>query len=311
MKVLVVCSGNSGKVSPFISEQIETLASLYPIEYHFFLIKEKGLRGYLRHLPKLKKTIKLFQPDIIHAHYGFSGLLSNLQRKIPVVTTYTGSDVNDTRPRTLTIFSILLSKFNIFVSCKMKHKVYFFAKKNTLVIPYGILIDTFFPVDKNIARQELSYKNDDKLVLFSSKFSRQDKNAPLALASIKLLDGVKLIELTGKHTKDEMNYIFNAVDVSLMTSIAEGSPQFIKEAMACNCPIVSVDVGDVKEVIENTDGCFLCNSYKKEEIADKIQQALQYGKRTNGRERILNLGYDTNSISKKLMSIYNQILAQK
>ena len=173
-------------------------------------------------------------------------------------------------------------------------------------MPYGILIETLKPIDKNTSRNKLGLNQEDKLVLFCSKFSREGKNAPLAFSAVGLLDDVKLLELTGNYTKEEMNYLFNAVDVCLMTSISEGSPQFIKEAMACNCPIVSVNVGDVKEVIAHTEGCYVSDTYKKEEIAEKIKMALQFGKRTTGRERIFEMGLDTKSVSEKLMQIYNQ-----
>lgn len=308
MKILIVCSANSGKVAPFIQEQVDALTMHFDVECFFFLIKEKGPLGYLRHLPNLKDAIEEYKPDLIHAHYGYSGLLANLQRKIPVVTTYPGSDINELISRFFSVLSIGLSISNIFMTNKQKNKVKNFVKKNTYVMPYGILIDTIKPIDKNTSRMKLGFEMDENLVLFSSKFSREGKNAPLAFSAVNLLEDVKLLELTGTYTKEEMNYIFNAVDVCLMTSISEGSPQFIKEAMACNCPIVSVNVGDVKEVISHTEGCYVSETYKKEEIAEKIKMALQFGQRTTGRERIIEMGLDTKSVSEKLMQIYNQAI---
>ena len=308
MRVLIVCSGNSGRIAPFIKEQTDSLTIKGSVECEFFLIKKKGVFGYLQHLPSLIKKIKQFNPDLIHAHYGYSGLLANLQRRVPVVTTYPGSDINETKSRIFSTLSILLSRYNIFMTKNQKDKVHKVTRNNSTVIPYGILIDTLFPVDKNTARDKLALNRNDKLVLFSSKFSREGKNVELALASVELLDNVKLLELTGTYSREEMCYLFNAVDVCLMTSIAEGSPQFIKEAMACNCPIVSVNVGDVKELTENVEGCYICNTYQKQEIADNLLKALQLTKRTNGRDKILNIGYDTESIARKLVQIYNQLL---
>ena len=303
MKILIVCSANSGKVAPFIQEQVEALTMNFDVECSFFLIKEKGPLGYLKHLPLLRKTIQEYKPDIIHAHYGYSGLLANLQRKTPVITTYHGSDINVDAAFILSKLSIYLSSYNIFVSLKNLTK----ANKisNSSLIPCAVDTNTFYPSNKDECRKDLRLDINKKYVLFSNSFDIKVKNAPLAKSAISLMDNVVLLELKGYKRKDVAK-LMNAVDVCLMTSISEGSPQFIKEAMACNCPIVSVNVGDVKEVIAHTEGCFVSDTYKKEEIAEKIKMALQFGKRTTGRERIFEMGLDTKSVSEKLMQIYNQ-----
>jgi glycosyltransferase involved in cell wall biosynthesis len=128
----------------------------------------------------------------------------------------------------------------------------------------------------------------------------------LAIKAVRLLPEVRLIELKG-YSREEVALLMNAVDVCLMTSFTEGSPQFIKEAMACNCPIVSVDVGDVKYITEGIDGCFICNSYNEIEIADKLNVALRLNSRTNGRKRILENGLDLKSVADKIFQIYTQI----
>ena len=94
MRVLVVASFNKGHFAPFIVEQAEALKE-QGCEIEFFGLQGKGFRGYLHNVPQLKQKIREFRPDIIHAHYGLSGLFANLQREIPVVTTYHGSDIND------------------------------------------------------------------------------------------------------------------------------------------------------------------------------------------------------------------------
>ena len=75
--------------------------------------------------------------------------------------------------------------------------------------------------------------------------------------------------------------------------------------MACNCPIVSTDVGDVKEVIGNTDGCYIC-SYDPGDVADKIKKALDFGQRTDGREKIKHL--DKKIIAQEIIGVYNKVL---
>ena len=81
----------------------------------------------------------------------------------------------------------------------------------------------------------------------------------------------------------------------------------VKEAMACGTPIVSVDVGDVKEVIGETAGCYIAER-NADDIAEKIKMALAFRGKTEGRQRIVELGLDNNQIAKRIIDIYKQCL---
>ena len=117
MKILIVSKGNNGKASTFVKEQVDAIILLgHTVEY--FFINRGGVFGYLLRLFPLIRKINQFKPDIIHAHYGLSGFLANLQRKIPVITTYHGSDINIPRILIFSKMSIRLSAYNIFVSQK-------------------------------------------------------------------------------------------------------------------------------------------------------------------------------------------------
>src|SRR4030042_595614 len=101
-------------------------------------------------------------------------------------------------------------------------------------------------------------------------------------------------------------HYLNAADVLVLTSFKEGSPNVIKEAMACNCPIVSTDVGDVRELIENLKGCFI-TSFDPTDVANKIILALDFRDKyryTTGRDRILSMGLDSKSIAEKMAKVY-------
>jgi len=130
-------------------------------------------------------------------------------------------------------------------------------------------MELFKPTGKKEARQQLKLNQNEKLALFAGTFDNPIKNSGLAIEAVEQLPGVRLLELKGYNRKQVVSLI-NAVDVCLMTSFSEGSPQFIKEAMACNCPVVSVEVGDVKEMIADVPGCYLC-SYDSNDLADKLQ----------------------------------------
>lgn len=305
MKVLFVSSGNSGNVSPFVEEQAAALEKYHGVEVRLFLIIGKGARGYLKHLSKLKKVIYEFNPDVVHAHFGLSGLLANLQRKKPVVVTYHGCDINNDKVYRFSRLSLLLSKYNIFVSQKSIDKIR--ISENYSLIPCAVNEDIFVPMDKVECRKKMNMNQKKIYILFSGSFSYGVKNAPLAIEAVELLDDVELIELKG-YTRKEVAYLMNAVDVCLMTSNSEGSPQFIKEAMACNCPIVSVDVGDVKEVIDGVEGCYIVER-NAEDIAEKLKLVFEKNKRTNGREKLMKMGLDSESVAQKIITIYNEVLA--
>ena len=98
-----------------------------------------------------------------------------------------------------------------------------------------------------------------------------------------------------------------ATDVLLMTSFSEGSPQVIKEAMACDCPIVSVDVGDVKERTEGVEGCYVSDTRNPQELSVLLKKALVFKGKTRGREKLLADGLDNESVVQRLIGIYENV----
>ena len=304
MKVLYVCSGNEGEIKPFIKEQADSLKG-YNIEIEYFVIIGKGIPGYLRNWLLFKEQIKSKNYDIIHAHYGLSGFLSTLQRKVPVVITFHGSDIKIWWVR---LFSFLASQFSvksIFVSDKLSKKI---KTRKSVIIPCGVDTERFIEVEKNSAREKIGMDLDGHIILFSSHFSNKVKNYQLAKKATELIgNNHRLVELIG-YNREELNLLLNAADLLLLTSVSEGSPQIIKEAMACNCPIVATDVGDIKEVISDTEGCYLTSFYA-EDVANKIKKVLGMNKRTNGRKNILRM--DNKVIAEKIVSIYEEIYNNK
>lgn len=303
MKLLIVCSINSGRVAPFVEEQADALAAS-GVEVEYYKVQGKGLWGYLRNHRQLIKKIRGFHPHLIHAHYGLSGLLANLQRDVPVVTTYHGSDINNYRVYPFSKVAVILSAHNIFVSEKNWKKAG--SPKNSSIIPCGVDLNLFQNIDKIIAREKLGMDQQQKSILFAGTFSNPIKNAALAIKSSEMLDNVHLLELKG-YTREEVALLMNAVDAVLMTSYSEGSPQFIKEAMACGCPVVSVDVGDVYQLMNEIEGCYGC-SYNKEDVAAKLTKVFERGQRTEGRKRIVELQLDTENVANRIREVYKMVL---
>lgn len=306
MRVLVVCSFKERlpeNAAPFVVEQMESLKRCH-VECDLFLVKGKGVRGYLQQLGPLKKRIASFRPDVVHAHFGLCGLLANLQRKVPVVTTYHGSDINDQKVFRFSRIAMKLSAWNIFVSKKTLEIAR--PSKNYSLLPCGIELSDLQLTSKSEARSQMLLDQTKPYILFAGAFDNPVKNAPLAREAVELLgdNDVELLELKG-YTRDEVTLLMCASDALLMTSFTEGSPQVIKEAMACGCPIVSVDVGDVRERVESVNGCFVANTQKAEELSEWLKKAVSFKGRTNGRERIVADGMENQQVSSRLIKIYH------
>lgn len=310
MKVLVVCAykkGYAGNLAPFVKEQMDALTRK-GLDCELFLVKGKGVMGYLGNLKALKKKIATFRPDVIHAHYGLSGLLANLQRRVPVVTTYHGSDINDKKIRRFSCIAMRLSAWNVFVSQKAVEIAR--PRKKHSLLPCGIDLTDWQLTGKTEARRRMGLLDENRVVLFSGAFDNPVKAPSLAKETVALLhdDKVKLLELKG-YSREEMTLLMCAADVLLMTSESEGSPQVIKEAMACGCPIVSVDVGDVAERVDGVDGCYVAQTRDPEELAALLREALALEEKSKGRDRILADGLDNHQVVEQLIMIYQKVCA--
>lgn len=308
MKVLIVHSGNSIRMSSFVAEQAEALTYL-GVRITFFGIKGKGALGYLKNLPLLKRRVRDEKIDIVHAHYGLSGLLASLQKIVPTIVTFHGSDINIVSNRLLSFFASRLVKVNIFVHPDLPQKIWY-VSQDLNIIPCGVKLDTFHSFSRNEARNLLGMTPNEKCVLFSSSFDNKNKNYPLARKALDLLtDRAKLIELKG-YARDQVALLMNAVDVLLVTSFSETGPLVVKEAMACNCPVVATDVGDIAWLFGEESGYYLC-SFDPVDVAAKLKMALEFTEkngRTKGRDKIIEKGLDSEKIARRIINVYESVL---
>ena len=311
MRILIVHSGNkvgcdSTKYSFVYAQGCALERTGCSVDY--FPVVGKGISGYLKAIPLLRKKIQECQPDVIHAHYGLCCLLANLAtRSIPVVSTFHGSDINLTKVRPLSKIAMRLSVWSIFVSRRTMHIVHADRRTNTSLIPCGIDLSDDQLQSRTEARKTLGWSLPDKKILFAGAFDNAVKSPELAKASVALLEGVELVELKG-YNRQQVNTLMCACDCLLMTSRTEGSPQVIKEAMACGCPIVSVDVGDVAERTEGVEGCYVVPTREPNEIAASIEKTLLFEGKTNGREHVISAGLTNGQIATKLVDIYQKVI---
>ena len=310
MKVLFVASGNKavGSVSAFVQSQFDSLAKA-GLDMVMFPVVGHGTKGYLKHLFALRHLIREERPDIVHAHYSVCGYLASLASfglKNKVVVSLLGSFPRETKK--LKQVRRCVDKIwdaTIVKSERSRRQL----DRRLPVIPNGVNMEFFTLIGQDEARRMVSFEVGKKYVIFVSNPARPEKCYPLAQKAVEALSdsNVVLVPVYNKSHVEVVTYMC-AADVLLMTSSSEGSPNVIKEAMACNCPIVVTDVGDVHERLDGLDGCYVANTREAGELAALLSKALQFGKRTEGRQALLSQGLTTEMISQRIISIYNELL---
>lgn len=322
MKVLFVSSGKKSNIpGPIILSQAISLQK-EGVHILHFTVNKKGCKGYLQELFRLRKFLKENEIVIIHAHYGLTAIFALIARSgHKLVVSFMGDDLVGSRKPDgrITKISILLARVNSWLArgfydysiVKSEQMLNLLNTKKVALIPNGVNTGHFASKDKIRARESLNIDQETRLVIFVSNPARAEKNFTLAEKAVNLCSDPKilLIQLSGLEHSSLIDY-YNAADVMVLSSFHEGSPNVIKEAMACNCPIVSTRVGDVEWVFGDTEGCYLA-SFDPVDFAQKLKLALEFAQqkgRTKGRERIMELGLDSATVAKRIIEVYHKVL---
>ena len=305
MKILFVYRGYGKDLSNSVIDfQRKSLADS-GLDISNFVIENGGLKNYLLAIIRLRSFVRKNNIDLIHAHYGFSGFVSGLAFTFkPIICAMMGSDIlqnNFLLKRLIQIFNKYLWQVVIVKSLEMQKHI-----KGSLVIPNGVDFANFRPIDISDAQNKVDFKPADKNIIFVAQNPKSYiKNLELAKKSIEFLKNKKIkLHILSNISFEKLPYYYNAADLILLTSLSEGSPNVIKEAMACNCPIVATDVGDIDLVTKGTTGCYIA-PFNPENVAEKIKLALSNDERTNGRKNIKHL--DSLIIADKLKMLYIQL----
>ena len=304
----------------FIKRQADFLSSA-GVDVEVFPFKgAKNPLNYVKAWWRLQTKLRHEQYDLIHAQFGQSGLLA-LPKRTPMVVTFRGSDllgtVSDRTGRHLRISVIhrVLSRIVarqadevIVVSEHMKSQLH--PSTRAHVIPSGIDFNFFRRTDKKVARQRLGLPLNERLVLFVGRPTQKRKRCYLAEQAIEILDQslpTRLI-VAWRVPHTDIPLYMSACDSLVFTSMQEGSPNVVKEALACDLPVVSVPVGDVWERLNGIEGCELCADDRPETIAAALGRVLNRNGRIAGREAVKAL--DENITTTKVLNIYRSVLAR-
>jgi teichuronic acid biosynthesis glycosyltransferase TuaC len=297
----------------FVKAQMDSLRPL-GVEYEVLFIDGRRSRwNYLHAAGELRRRLREARYDLIHAHFGLSGWVARCQARVPVVVSFMGDDVLG-RPvrsgritfygRLLQISSFFLARIVSAVIVKSRQMKDTLRLASAQVIPNGVDLELFRPLDQAVARQALGRDAQKKFVLFPYNPAEERKRFDLIEAAVARARE-KIRELEILHARgvpqDRMPLYMNAADVLVLASLFEGSPNAVKEAMAVNLPVVTVDVGDTADLIGPTEGCYLVPR-DVEAMAEKIVEVCRRGTRTRGREWITRLSME--KVAREIAEVY-------
>lgn len=303
-----------------LRRQIESLRAL-GAQVEVLELKGIPKLKYFQSLPALYRKVR--HVDLIHAHYGYCGWLARSQFSKPVVVSFMGTDIlgNPNTQGKIRPFSRLMTKVDrqlahvvdavIVKSAEMAEAV---KPTPAHIIPNGVDLQAFQPMDKRQAAAALGLPEDKRYVLFPGNPHNARKGFPFAQAVVscaveKTIEPIELLVLHGIAPGDVPLYM-NACEAMLMTSFIEGSPNVVKEAMACNLPVISVPVGDVPELLEGVTGYTVCSRDTAVMAAALINTLSQNGHmELGGRDVLKQKGLDLESVARKLMAIYANVLS--
>jgi teichuronic acid biosynthesis glycosyltransferase TuaC len=317
LKVLFVSSGNikNAQIVPFIRVQAESLAN-ENVDVEFFRIQGKGFFGYLKNIKELRKKIISQKFDLIHAHFTLSGWVTVLTFSgKPIVISLMGTDALGRIGRSgdifrinkyLTLLTYLIQPFvNIIISKSKNIESYVWQKSKSYILPNGVDLNAF-DGSRVSCRQELGLKENQKYVLFLGNPEDTNKNISL-LKSIEGPLNMNGFEIINPYPipHQKVPKFLSSVDVLVMCSFQEGSPNVVKEAMASNCKGVFTDVGDVREQVDGTEGYRVINRNAQDLLKGILE--VNEDKTCLGRKTLLERGLDASNIAKKLREIYDSL----
>ncbi|OYR39221.1 MULTISPECIES: glycosyltransferase family 4 protein [unclassified Halorubrum] len=241
--------------------------------------------------------------DLVHANYGLVGPLALAQPVRPVVLTLWGSEVMG--------YSNRLDRVTRFAA---RHSDAVIAPNEAVsrrldcdheVVPFGVDLELFRPIDRTQARKRLGWDQSKRFVLFPYDTDRDVKDFERAQRVVS--EAVVNAEIKAIHGREyeEMPYLMNACDVLLVTSERESGPMVVREAAACNVPVVSTDVGFAAETLADVENSHVADT--DDELADALDATLRSAGRSNGRERVR--AHTAERMATDLHSIYSALLA--
>ena len=319
LRVLHVIPGERGGVSMiFAKRQVVSLARVGAVVEAIYLSSRTDPRVIAHDALRIRRVARSFRPDLIHAHYGtVTALLCACVTPVPLVITFRGSDLNPAGlagparsavARLLSQCAALRAARIICVSANLKDRLWWRAQRVS-VIPTGVDLRTFQPRPQHQVRRELGWPVEDRVVVFNVANDPRNKRLDLAQAAFDraraIRPDLRLHLIDGNEPAPRMPLLLNAADCLLVTSDYEGSPNIVKEALACDLPVVSVDVGDVAERLAGVTPSRVVDR-SESAIAEAIVEVIGLERRCNGADTVRDL--DQERIAERILAVYRDAL---
>lgn len=313
MRILYVTNMYPTESNPvfgiFVKEQIEDASRYIDVDHDVYFINgvENGWKDYLKAVFMVPWKIMRGNYDLIHIHYGLAGLWRLFYRPdVPVFLSLHGADILEKQGRhsQVAITKRLLPKVDrVFTLNEEMNEIVSQFTDAYEMLPCSVNIDLFRPADQNKSRP-------GKLLLFPGSPQVPVKNFPLfeqVMEEVKVQTGAEVTYATlEKLTREGVKDLMNRADCLVMTSISEGSPQAVKEALSCGLPVVSVNVGDVASMLKGIPYCTVSETRVPEVMAVSVVDAFA-GDRVQIRRAFLDKQtYDHESISRRWAILYEQ-----
>lgn len=324
MKVLVFTNMYPSEAMPFygsfVRDEVEALRRAGVDVDVYFVNGRANKLNYFEMPVGFARRVRATRYDVIHVHHSFCGLVATMQRTVPVVWTFhegeISGDAGDARMEA-PIKQIAYAKGlkrrvarrADAVIVVARHLADALGRDDAITIASGIDMTRFTPMNPEAAKGRLGLAEDRRYVLFPSSPSRPEKRYDLARAAVEKLDmpGVELACLDNVPHADVPLWM-NACDAMLMTSAFEASPVTVREALCCNVPVVTTDVGDVREVLGWIDGCHVVSD-DPDVIARALAAVLAGPRRLDVRERLSS--YSLESTAARVISVYEDVITRR
>ena len=293
----------------FVCQQVEQLRRFGHTVDVINILGFQSKMNYLRCTLDVMRMTSAVAYDIVHAHYGYSAYPAMFRLQAPLVITLHGTDVVGIGNIFERLCTRAVSHFAdavIVVSEGMRRRI------PGIVIPCGVDLDVFKPYDRDKARSRLGWPKDRNIVLFPFDPARPEKRYDLARASVERLvqEGVDAELMTVVDVPNgEMPWCYSAADALLLCSDYEGSPTSIKEALACNLPVVATEVGDVGELLSGVAGTRICPP-DAGTIARNLREVLDWSRSSEFRGRAAMARYDQALTVEKIVGVYSDVLSK-
>ena len=284
----------------------------------FYLRSRISPRQLWKDVVAFRHRVREFRPNLIHAQFGtMTAFFAAFATRTPAVVTYRGTDLNpdpsQTRfrsflGRTLSRLAAAKAAGIVCVTSQLRSRLWW-GRERAVVLPGSVDLDRFLPCERKQARAALGWDADEFVVLFNlgrfPKVKRPDLAAAAVNAAAAEVGPIRLHVMDGSIDQATVPLLMNASDSLIITSVCEGSPTILREALACNLPVVTVDVGDVRERLEGVTESHVV-SRDMAELGGKLAEVLRRRQRSNGREAVQRLSVP--QFTRDLAKLYRRAL---